>query len=315
MSVPLIHRGRLLGVLNVTSAGQPFEDYDLRLLRLFAEQATSGIVHARTHEEDTKRVETLVRLEQSKTEFIAGVSHDLRTPLTSIVGCTTMARRPDIDRAQRDEMLEIAESQARKLAAMVERLLISAELGQQAPTPKVAPVDVMAVLSRVIGRYVADGRDVAVDVEAAGIGVLADVALLDQAVSHLVDNALLHGAAPVRVGAQRRGGHVAITVSDSGPGIPEADRERVFERFVRLDANRSTPGIGLGLPIARALIGAIDGTLDVEATQDGADGARLTIALPPAELGPAPAELHQMIPAQMSPERMRRRLLRPGTTV
>ncbi|HVF19786.1 MAG TPA: ATP-binding protein [Mycobacteriales bacterium] len=300
MSVPLIHRERLLGVLNVSSHGdRSFDDYDLRLLCLFAEHATSGIVHARMHEEDGRRVDALVKLEQSKTEFIAGVSHDLRTPLTSIVGCTTMARRPDVTENQRNELLVIAEAQSRRLAAMVERLLLTAELGNQAPTATVVPLDVVEVMRASVQRYADAGRTVVISGETAPTLALADSALLSEAIGHLADNALLHGAPPVHLSVVVRDGRVAVAVSDCGPGIPEDDRERIFERFVRLDTSRTTPGIGLGLPLARALVGAMGGTLVAEAPEAGGPaGARFAILLPAAVHPAASSDGDMMIPAQ-----------------
>jgi K+-sensing histidine kinase KdpD len=318
MSVPLIHRERLLGVLNVSAHGdRRFEDYDLRLLCLFAEHATSGIVHARMHEEDSRRVDALVKLEQSKTEFIAGVSHDLRTPLTSIVGCTTMARRKDVSDGQREELLVIAEAQSRRLAAMVERLLLSAELGKQAPTASAVPVDVVEVMRASVKRYADAGRTVVLDAadDAGPVLALADSSLLAEAISHLTDNALLHGAPPVQLSVAVRDDQVAVVVSDHGPGIPADDRERVFERFVRLDASRTTPGIGLGLSLARAVVGAMGGSLVAEEPPvDGPTGARFAILLPTAVRRSVADDLDGRIPAQASSSEQWTglRLVQPG---
>ena len=316
MCVPLVHRDRLLGVLSVAAdGGRVFDDYDLRLLCLFAEHATSGIVHARMHEEDARRLDAALRLEQSKSEFIAGVSHDLRTPLTSIVGCTKMARRPDLPSGQRDELLLIAEAQSNRLASMVERMLLSAELGRPAPCPPVVPLDLSALLGSIASRY-ADGA-ASVLVESTGpVIALADEALLSEAIGCLVDNALLHGAAPVRLAAEPRDDGVAVIVTDAGPGIPPADRERVFERFVRLDASRTTPGIGLGLSIARALVGTLGGTLSVEDTPAGstAQGARFTAVLPVPARAADDQPGDSAIPAQRSAADapFSAQLLRPG---
>ncbi len=305
MSVPLIHRGRLLGVLNITApSGMHFDDYDLRLLCLFAEHATSGIVHARMHDDDARRVEELVRLEQTKTDFITGVSHDLRTPLTSIVGCTTMARRSDVAPDDRDELLRIAETQARRLAAMVERLLISAELGVQAPHADVVPVDLGELVASAVAPHRGSLRVVVVDSQVRTAVVLADQAMLRDALSQLVDNALLHGATPVHIAIVERGERLAITVTDSGLGIAADDRERVFERFVRLDGSRTLPGIGLGLPIARALVGVMGGRVQVgDAPADGGpSGACFTIELERASVADAVddgnRQLSQLIPHQ-----------------
>lgn len=277
MCVPLIHRDRLVGVLSVSAYGENrFGHGDLQMLCLFASYATSAIAHARLHEDDRARVEALVKLEQSKTDFISGVSHDLRTPLTSIVGCTSMARRTDVPAAQRDELLEIAESQAKRLAGMVERLLISAELGRQARDADMAPVNLAGAVAAVVDRYAEAGRPVWLADEVSPLVAAADESLLAEVLGHLVDNSLLHGAAPVRLGVETRGRRAVVTVTDSGPGIAVTDRERVFERFVRLDAAHTKPGIGLGLPIVRAIVGSMGGVVEAE---DAPDGVGVTFAV------------------------------------
>lgn len=291
MCVPLLHRDVLVGVLNVTAAGtHTFTPEDLELLSLFAEHAASGVTHARVHAEERARIDEMVRLEQMKTDFITGVSHDLRTPLTSIVGCTAMARRPDLTPEQRDELLVIAEAQAQKLSAMVERMLMSAELGVDPNPASIAPFDLAGTVREVAARHLAAGHAVHVSVEARLPYALGDRDRLAQALDLLLENAFRHGAPPVEIGVRATGARVAVSVRDRGRGVPEADRERVFERFVRLDASRGTPGVGLGLSIVRGLVATMGAT--VTATDRDGGGAAFTVELVTsgAVAGPVPEQ-------------------------
>ncbi|HEX8002920.1 MAG TPA: GAF domain-containing sensor histidine kinase [Mycobacteriales bacterium] len=277
MCVPLLHRDALVGVLNVAASGtHTFTGDDLELLSLFAEHAASGVAHARVHAEERARIDEMVRLEQMKTDFITGVSHDLRTPLTSIVGCTSVARRPDLTPEQRDEVLVIAETQAQKLSAMVERMLMSAELGVDPNPAVIAPFDAVEVVRAVAAAHLDAGRFVGVSVEPGTPRVLGDADRLAQVVELLLENAFRHGAPPVEIDVRTRGTRVAVTVLDRGRGVPEADRERVFERFVRLDASRGMPGVGLGLSIVRGLVGTMGATVAARSV-DGA--AAFTVEL------------------------------------
>jgi signal transduction histidine kinase len=98
-----------------------------------------------------------------------------------------------------------------------------------------------------------------------------------QALELLLDNAFRHGAPPVEVVVRCVESRVAVCVRDRGRGVPEADAERVYERFVRLDASRGTPGVGLGLSIARGLVGTMGGTVRTGSVEGG--GAAFTVEL------------------------------------
>ena len=289
MSVPLLHRDRLVGVLNVSAVGgRRFDESDVHLLSLFAETAASGIAQARMHEEECNRVSEMVRLEQLKSEFVTSVSHDLRTPLTSILGCTRVARREDLPPTQRAELLEIAEGQAERLAEMIERLLTSAALGFDPSPVDLGPIDVVSLVREEIAPHLQAGRDIQLDLPATSLG-LGDATGLRQALGHLIDNAMLHGATPVKIAVRHVSGRVLLTVADSGPGVPLADRERIFDRFVRLDASRGTPGLGLGLSLAQTLVGTMGGTLSVAENPTG--GAVFQIALVAAGHPTAPVDV------------------------
>jgi signal transduction histidine kinase len=277
MCVPLIHRSELLGVLNINgSVGRRFTEYDLRALALFAEQAASAIANARLYEIERLHVAELVEGELRKTEFLAAVSHDLRTPLTSLIGCTKMLQRQGLSETHRVELAAMVDRQALRLNRMIEDLLTAARLEAETP-PVLQPVDLRALLTELAAEFAVAGHPIEVVLPEGDLAALGRPDSLRRIVSNLVDNACKHGGGRVVVSAHPRAdGHVEVAVSDDGPGIPEEERERVFERFWRRDPNRATPGIGLGLSIVQGLVVACGGKVWVA---DPIDGLSTTIRI------------------------------------
>ena len=279
MCVPLIHRSRLLGVLNVNGdSGRRYTEYDLRALHLFAEQAAAAIANARLYEIERHHVAELVEGELRKSEFLAAVSHDLRTPLTSLIGCTKMLQRTDLTAEQRTELAGMVDRQAIRLNRMVEELLAMARLETENPAPLVR-VDLCALLAALHEEFAVSERSFTVDVGEWCI-VDGQPESLQRIFSNLLENAFKYGAPPVSVTARSTGnGYVDVSVTDSGPGIAPEDRERVFQRFWRVDKSRATPGIGLGLSIVQGLVVASGGTVWAEAKPDGSPGTVMTVRL------------------------------------
>lgn len=278
MCVPLVHRSELLGVLTVSSGrGGRFTEYDLRALSLFAEQAAAAIANARLYELEQQRVAELVESETRKSEFLASVSHDLRTPLTSLIGCTKMLQRKDLADHHRQEMATMIDRQAARLNRMIEDLLAAARIEAEQPPP-VEPVDAAALVRELAAEYDVDGRAFAVDAPATLVA-LGRPDALRRVVVNLVDNAFKHGTPPVVVTVAPVPGGVLVSVRDHGAGIAVDDRERVFERFTRLDTTRTKPGIGLGLSIVQGLVVSCDGTVWVDAPADGTPGTVVHVRL------------------------------------
>lgn len=282
MCVPLVHRSELLGVLSVSSTkGARFTEYDLRALSLFAEQAAAAIANARLYELEQQRVAQLVESETRKSEFLAGVSHDLRTPLTSLIGCTKMLQRKDLADHHRKELATMIDRQADRLNRMIEDLLAAARLESEQPPP-VEPVDVAALVRELAAEYEVDGRPVTVDAPPTLVA-LGRPEAFRRVLVNLVDNAFKHGTPPVvlTVAADPASPSTGVLVSvrDHGDGIAANDRERVFERFTRLDTTRTKPGIGLGLSIVQGLVASCDGTVWVDAPSDGSAGTVVHVRL------------------------------------
>ncbi|MFC7327637.1 ATP-binding protein [Marinactinospora rubrisoli] len=206
-----------------------------------------------------------------RTALLAAVSHDLRTPLTSIKASVGSLRATDIELSETDrkELLENIEDATDRLNGLVDNLLDMSRLQTDAVRPILRPVGLEEVVpATLIG---IPGR-VAVDVPEGLPRVHIDRGLLERAVANVVENAVRHNppdAPPVRVAASSLGETVELRVADHGPGVPDESKERIFEAFQRLgDAPRGT-GIGLGLAVARGFTEAMGGTLTAEDTPGG----------------------------------------------
>jgi signal transduction histidine kinase len=214
---------------------------------------------------------------QMQREFVADVSHELRTPLTTIRGnLALLSRVPRPPRPEREDILADLTGESERLIRLVNDLLIlaRADAGRKL---KREPVDLTSVVEDACRQAsVLDaGREIVLDdtPQASPSGTRGDkdgpVALgdrdaLKQVLLTLLDNAIKHARGPIQVSLEATRGGAQIRVQDSGPGMPPELCERVFDRFYRGDASRSTPGFGLGLSIAKTLVEAQDGSIAVE---------------------------------------------------
>jgi two-component system sensor histidine kinase BaeS len=214
--------------------------------------------------------------------FLLSISHDLRTPLTSIKGYAEAIADGTVEgRDDRIRAAQVIESEARRLERLVADLLDLARLDahQFSLTPR--PVDARAVIDETVAGFQPSARDFGVTLRVTeGDPVPADLdpERLAQVVANLVENALKYAASTVEVDVARRNGSVVIHVDDDGPGIPANERERVFERLytARESAGRSV-GTGIGLAIVHELASTMGGTATCE---DGAHGgARFVVTV------------------------------------
>ena len=276
ISAPLIHRDELLGVLNVNSGDDRlFTEFDLRAVSLFAEQAAAAIANARLYEVERAQVEELTHLNRVKSEFVALVSHELRTPIASIIGAVSSARKPEMHE-HRAELEDIVERAALRLGTMVEDLLAAAELERGEAANRLEPVDLSKVVSEAAADHSVLGRDLEIDASEPAIAV-CDREYLRRILDNLIDNAFKYGRPPVRINVTGDAGHVGFTVLDSGRGVAEADRAKVFGRFERLDT-MSGHGLGLGLSVVQGLVEAMGGDVRIEEAPGG--GAAFRILFP-----------------------------------
>ena len=224
----------------------------------------------------------LDRLDAAATaqrRFVSDASHELRSPLATIRQHAELAQaHPEVTSI--GELAEVVSEEGLRLQGIVESLLLLARLDEGASTRGEA-VDLDDIALGEVRRL----RAVGLDVDGSGIAaarVHADARLLGQLVRNLADNAVRHSRGRVAIGVVPADGHVFVMIEDDGAGVPVEERERIFERFVRLDEARSRDagGSGLGLAIARGIAVSVGGTLMVDDSRWG--GARFVLALPVA---------------------------------
>src|ERR687888_64045 len=226
------------------------------------------------------------RLEEEKTDLVATISHELRTPMAAVYGAAeTLLRRDDLAPEQRRELLAMIGAQATRLTAIVESVLLTSRLDRGDVEVDREPVDVTEVarvtveamrarLSSAVSLELEAGQDA---VSAAG-----DADRIQQVLVNLLDNAIKYGGGgPVTVRVDRVDGVVRLSVSDFGPGLSSAEQARIFDKFYRAGPQLTRAGgTGLGLYISRELVRRMGGRLDVQ-SEVGA-GATFVLELPRA---------------------------------
>jgi two-component system, OmpR family, phosphate regulon sensor histidine kinase PhoR len=224
-------------------------------------------------------------LEEEKSDFIATISHELRTPMTGVYGAAQTLLRRDIDLGPEDRqtLLSMIATEAARLSQITEEVLLTSQLDRGEVRVERAPVDVAkAVRSAVqtMRPQLPDSITIQIEIDDR-VGVASgDPDRIQQVLLNLLDNAAKYGGAPVKVSAESTNGVVRIVVSDAGPGIGAADRQRIFEKFYRADpqATRGARGTGLGLYISRELAERMGGRLAL--TSEPGEGATFVVELP-----------------------------------
>jgi two-component system, OmpR family, sensor histidine kinase KdpD len=283
--VALTARGRPVGL--VAMAGASFDRHEADLLQTYANQAALALERSQLREQ-ALRTELLEQVDTLRASLMGAVSHDLRTPLASVKTAVTALRRATVDGSlspeDRSELLALIEQQSDALDRLVANLLDMTRIQSGALELRRAITPVTDVVEGGLRASAVLPDHVEVDLPPDLPPVDVDQVLMEQVLANLLDNASRHSpdGTPVRIEAAGRDGVVELSVSDRGPGIPAADRERVFTMFSRIGAEGRA---GLGLAIARAFVEAHGQTIHVEDAPGG--GARFVVTLPAA---PIPVE-------------------------
>jgi signal transduction histidine kinase len=222
----------------------------------------------------------LRQVDVARKEFIATASHELRTPIFSLAGFVELLQDEDLDEETRREFLETMSEQVARLQKLSVDLLDLSRLDAGSVELHAEPVDLAELARSVVNEFTPalaeHGTDLDVLLPDQGPEALCDPVRVAQIVRILLDNALRHTPAGthVSVGAARSNGTAGLTVTDSGPGLPDYTDTKVFERFYTGDAAR---GAGLGLAIARELAERMHGRLRVRSAEQG---TAFTLELP-----------------------------------
>jgi signal transduction histidine kinase len=236
--------------------------------------------------EPTAPVSPAKGLETLTDEFVSVVSHELQTPIAIIKGYASTLRRRDANWSPElvEEALEAIEEEADQLSRLVNDLLMVSRIRAMGLSADVIPVHLPSLVDRYVHRLaLADPQHrFTTDFPEPFPMVLADHEKIESVLRNLIENAVKYAPAgsEIRVTGHAEGDRVQVAVHDAGPGIPEAERERVFERFYRVDSSnaREAPGTGLGLFICRAIVEAHGGRIWV--ADDGEPGTTVVFELP-----------------------------------
>jgi two-component system sensor histidine kinase KdpD len=286
---PLRTARGITGVMGVrpTIPGDRLNPEQRQLMETFASQAAVAIERAQLAEQ-SREAHLSRETERLQTVILNAISHDLRTPLASIVGALSSLTEQEasLDDAAKRDLLETAQQEAQRLARLVSNLLDMTRLEAGAIALRREFFDVADLVGSTLAQLAeaTRTREIVVDVPTDLPMVLIDFVPMTQALANLVDNAIKYSPpdSPVELWAAVEGSEVRITVADRGPGIPEVELARVFDKFYRIRRPGEPGGVGLGLAIAKGFVEAHGGRIWAEARPGG--GTMVTIALAVAPL-------------------------------
>jgi K+-sensing histidine kinase KdpD len=269
--------------------------------------ALAGVARARTTEAEHRREETdralaelaalarerdrmeaeaieakaFRRSDELKTALLRAVSHDLRTPLTSMITAGAALGSPSATPAERRDLSDTVVKEGRRLSRLVENLLDVSRLESGKAEPHLEPLDFGGVLEAA-RRSLGPGEEIVhLAIDPSLPTLRADSAQLERAFANLLENAIRHGNGnPVQVRSRQVGPRLVIRVIDQGPGIPEPERKRIFEPFYSADSGEQG-GIGLGLAIAKGFVEANGGEIAVESMPG--QGSTFVVTFPAPE--------------------------------
>lgn len=279
-----------LGIVSARRALRPLRD-TTAAIRAIDPRRLAARVPERGTSDDVDRLaaatnEVLGRLEWAfgrLAGFSADVAHELRTPVNRVLNTAEVALTTTSDPEAKDDALAAIQATAETMRRTIDQLLLLAKGEDGRLRPAREDVDVGTLVGDLVELYAPEAERLGKRLEVLptpAASARVDRALMERAVVNLLENALAHSVsgATVRVAVAAEDGCWVVSVEDSGPGIPPAERERVFGRFVRLDEARAPGGVGLGLPIARMVARLHGGDLDLGASRLG--GAAFRLVLP-----------------------------------
>jgi signal transduction histidine kinase len=293
IAAPISADDRRIGALAVYADRAPiFVEDDLWLIELLADH-TAVLLEARDLARQASDLQAREEAARLKEEFLSAAAHDLRTPLTVVLGQAELLERrlnrdpqAPVDRAGVTRMT----SEARRLRDLISELLDAQRLEQQGAVMDRIILDLREVVDASRNRQLEHG--LGLQVTAANMPILAsaDRARMEQVLDNLIENAVKYtpGGVLPEVELASEGSEARLRVIDHGVGIPDADHDRIFERFYRASNAQSITdtGMGLGLYICRRIVEEHDGRIWVEPTPGG--GSTFCVALPTADEPPDP---------------------------
>jgi signal transduction histidine kinase len=283
LSTPLEWGGELLGVVTFHSlSAREWTTSDIRLIEIAAREVAAALDHARLYKSALETAERLREMDRSRTDFIAMVSHELRSPMTVVGGIAHLLsrRRGELAPNETDELFETLERESRRLTRLVSDFLDMEAIESGRISLRLDQVDLSEVASEAT---IDSGSGARTELEIApgATVVTADHDRIKQILLNLIGNAAKYSARhlPITVRVAPTEESVVVSVQDRGPGIPEEERGLLFERFSRLTSSVSrAPGSGIGLFVSRTIVEMHGGRIWIEGPPGG--GTKFLFELP-----------------------------------
>ncbi|HEV3225368.1 MAG TPA: ATP-binding protein [Acidimicrobiales bacterium] len=291
VTVPLLRAGRVVGALRAR-ATPGLSASQVETLVAVCNLLAAALGNARLLQDEQELVTRLRDVDRMKTTFVSSVSHELRTTVTAIEGFAGLLDGDVtvLDDDRRRDYIERIRRNARSLGVLIEDLLDFARFERSAITVDLRPIDLSELVPQVVDQMsslLAD-HEISVDV-APAVTALGELSAVERVLVNLLSNAAKYTPAGTKVDVilRRKDDRVVLWVEDHGPGVPEDQREKVFELFYRFHdrATTATRGVGIGLALARQLIAQLDGTITLSETRGG--GASFRVEMPSAEVQPS----------------------------
>jgi signal transduction histidine kinase len=281
---------QLFGCLTLlrTGPGQVWTEPQIEAVESLAADIGRGLEHARLYAREERLVAELEALDRAKASFLASASHDLRTPLTSILAYVEMLSDSQTGLVHPDQamMLDAIDRNVRRLKTMIEDMLTTSRIELGAFTSRLRPLDLTSLVPAAaeVIRPSAAARGLEFDVSCGESEIIVDgdADQLDRVLVNLLTNAVKYtpGGGRVSLSVRSQDGVAVLTVADTGIGIPEQDQGSLFTRFFRASnaVEAAIPGSGLGLSIVGTIVANHHADLDVESAQDS--GTTITVRIP-----------------------------------
>ncbi len=289
MFIPLKTKGNVLGVMAVfTGEKRVFTSDERELLITIGHQIGTAIENTQLLEE-VSRTEALEELDKLRTALLASVSHELRTPLTSIKGLASTLTQPDIewDTETQQDFLKIIDRESDILTHIVEDLMQMSQMEAGIMSMEKTQSNITFIVNQLVDKL--NGLTIAhefeIEIPAETALIYADEIRIGEVITNLVANAASYSeeGTPIILRTDQTDGHIIVSVTDQGIGIPPEHVDKVFDRFYRLESGvaRRRGGTGLGLSICKGIVESHDGSIWVKSTPD--KGSTFSFSLPIAD--------------------------------
>ncbi len=288
VGAPLLVEDKLIGVIHAeTIRARRFTEEDVRLLQMAADRVAIAIEQARLYKVEQQARRQAEEASRMKDEFLALVSHELRSPLNAMLGYAAMLRRGRLDAQGVKKAAEVIDRSGKAQAQLIEDLLDTARIISGKLRLSVGPVDLVMLIKESVQtiRPAAEAKGISLQADITSeVGqITGDSSRLQQVIWNLLSNAVKFTPQDGRIGVclERIDPHVCITVSDTGKGVSPDFLPYIFDRFRQSDESsaRRHGGLGLGLALVKYLVELHGGTVEVASAGEG-QGATFKVTLP-----------------------------------